>query len=121
MSWPPRSTTRRSKHSCRPARTLLTISVSAAEAAFGSEPQVIPQYGAACAGVVRTTAPSAAATVRTRSRMGVDFMASLLTRALVCAAVRIRRHDRQYHRQPVTVNDESRRVGCYLLPALGAP
>ena len=78
MSCPPTSMTRRSKQACRPARTPLTISVSAAVLALAVEPQVMPQYGAAWAEPGRTRAASAVVRVRMESRTGIRFMAGLL-------------------------------------------
>jgi hypothetical protein len=104
--------TRRSKQACRPARTPISLSLSAAVAAFAVDPQVMPQYEAAWAGAVMTRAVSAVVRVRTNSRTGVRFMAGLLG----CAKARIRRHARRYHRHITTVKDQLRRAVELLLP-----
>src|SRR4051812_44633869 len=104
--------TRRSKHACLPERTPLSDTVSPAECALAAEPQVMPQYGAAWAGPIRTRAMSAVVRVRMNNRTGVRCMAGLLG----CAKARIRRHVRRYHRQNTTVKYQlSPVVQLYLL------
>src|SRR3954469_10814160 len=59
--------TSRSKHSCCPARTSVTVGPPSGVAALGREPQVMPQNGAAEAGATRPNTVTATA-ARTNRR-----------------------------------------------------